>query len=114
MPTRVSAWSFSLACHQRDVLHDVVVITGAVENQLRHLRLPKLVGRVHHDGILAALRRQIETPRPECEAPEILPELCSRPGLAVIGGNVDRADSIASIPGLATDGDFSGLHLVAT
>src|SRR5208283_842701 len=106
----MSAWSPPLG-GQRDVLHDIVVITGRVEDQLGGLALADLVGGVDHHRVLAVLGVEYEAPRPERETSEILAELGIRPGLAAVGGNLHHADAVAAVPGHAADRDLAGFHL---
>src|ERR1019366_6722122 len=98
----MSAWS-SPSRRQRDVLHDVVVIAGRVEDQLGGLALAELVGGVDHHRVLALLGGELEAPRPEREAAEILTQCRGAPSLAAIGRHLHRTDAIAAVPGHAAD-----------
>src|SRR5262249_22774353 len=98
-------------CVQRDALHHVVVVAGRIKDEFSRLTLPKLIGGVHHHSVLALPGGDVETPRTERKAAEILSELNRGPCLATIGGNLHRTDSIAAIPCNAADNDPAGLHL---
>src|SRR6478609_4203625 len=52
---RMSAWFPPLRAHQRYILHDVVVIAGSVEDQLRCLTLTDLVRGIDHHRVFAPL-----------------------------------------------------------
>src|SRR5450756_1242884 len=104
----MSAWSPPSGC-QCDVLHDVVVITGRIEDQLGGLALADLVGGVDHHRGFAALGRQIETPRPERVGAEILTQTRSRPVLAAVGRDFHRSDAVTAVPGHAAD--LSLIHI---
>src|ERR1051326_2946994 len=89
---------------ERHAVHDVVMISGRVGDELRGLALADLVGCARHHGLLAlGGRREGEGERPEREAPEILAERGSRPGLAAVSGDLDGLDAIAAVPGDARD-----------
>ena len=64
-------------------MHHVVVVAGAVEQERGGLRLPDPVDGVDHHRVLAVLGVELEAPRPEREAAEILAELKTE--ITVIG-----------------------------
>src|SRR5581483_3861538 len=113
MHLQMRAWSISLARRQRYVLHDIVVVARAIENEFGNLGLAEPVCSVDHHGILTALGRQFETPRSECEPAEIHAELCGGPGLAAVEGYIDGTDAVAAVPSLAANRDLARLDLVA-
>src|SRR5664280_1439569 len=98
----MSAWSPPSGC-QRDVLHDVVVIAGGVEDQLGGLALADLVGGVDHHRVCTLLGREIEAPRPERVGAEILSQHCARPRFAAVGRYLHRTDAVTAVPGHAAD-----------
>src|SRR5664279_5435532 len=108
----MSAWS-PPSGYQRDVMQNITLIAGRVEDQLGGLALADLVGGVGHHRVFAALGRQIETPRPERVGAEILTQTRSRPGLAAVGRHLHRTDTVAAVPGHAADRDLAGFHLRA-
>src|SRR5664279_3449464 len=106
----MSAWSPPSGC-QCDALHDVVVITGRVENQLGGLALADLVGGVDHHRVLAVRGLEREAPWPERITAEILAQRRARPALAAVSRDFDGADAVAAVPGHAADRELAGFHL---
>src|ERR1035437_4006071 len=108
----MSAWSPPSGCHC-DVLHDVVVIAGRIEDQLGGLALANLVDGVDHHGVLAAFGVERKAPRPERVGAEVLAQSRGHPRLAAVGRDFHRADAVAAVPGHAADLDLAGLYLGA-
>src|SRR5215472_7511366 len=106
------AWSPPLSV-ERDTLHYIVMVTSWVEDQLRCLALAKLIDRIDRRRVLSLLSGDIEAPRTESEPAEVLAECRRRPSFSAVGGNVNRTNAIAAVPGNAADGKPSRLDFGA-
>src|SRR5581483_11945179 len=100
---RMISSSGHIQCERVD---DVVVVAGRVMDQLAGLGLPDLVRRSRHDRLLALCPwSEREAEGAEGEAPEILPECRGKPALAAIGRHFDDLQSVATVPGNASNRD---------
>src|ERR1041385_5576260 len=109
---RMSAWSAPL-CVEGEVLDDVVVVAGRVEDQSRGLTLPDGIGGVDHHRAFALLDRDGEAPRTESKTAEVLAQGRATPCLAAVGRHLHRANAVTAVPGQTADDDFAGIHLGA-
>src|SRR5262245_65432742 len=83
-------------------MHEVMMITGWVGDQFGRLRFADHVAGARHDRLLA-FDLKGEAPGTEGIAPKIRTERGGNPALAAVAGDFHRADTIAAIPGDATE-----------
>src|ERR1700680_4848240 len=89
---------------QRDALHDIVMITGRIENELESLRRAGAIARARHHGERTALRRRDHVgPRAKREAPVVLSERGGAPALAAVLRSLDPRYAVAAVPGNTLD-----------
>src|ERR1700675_150707 len=85
---------------QRDALHDIVMITGRIENELEGLRRAGAIACASHHGEGTALRSRDQVgPLAEREASVILPERRGAPALATVLRYLDPRYAVAAVPG---------------
>src|ERR1700687_6148269 len=89
---------------QRDALHDIVMITGRIENELESLRRSGAIACARHHGERTALRRRDHVgPLAKREAPIVLSTLCGAPALSGVLRNLDPRYAVSSVTGNTLD-----------
>src|SRR5262245_7807054 len=82
---------------QRKAMHDIVVVTGWVGDQLRRLRAADHAAGTRHHGLPAFFCKR-QAPGAEGIAAEIGSEGGGNPGLAAVARDFDGANAIAAVP----------------
>src|SRR6202171_5499809 len=85
---------------QRDALHDIVMITGRVEDELEGLRGAGAIACARHHGERTALRRRNRVgPLAARESPVVLSERGGAPALSPVLRYLDPRYAVAAVPG---------------
>src|SRR5690349_20756082 len=99
-PSRTSFFmAISSGDLDRDLLHDVVVVAGGVEDQLEGLRSALPVAGLRHDGVGALLLGlEARAPLSPRITAEVGPELRLAPHFPAVGRHFHASDSVAAVP----------------